>query len=103
MPEGGALSLSAAPARDGRMVEVRIADSGPGLPAHLREAGGGGRLFFSTKPRGTGLGLVLTRRIVERHGGSLRLAAGPGGRGTTAVVALPVAMAPGPRFEEHAA
>jgi signal transduction histidine kinase len=88
MPEGGALRLAAGLARGGRAVEVTIADTGPGLPDPAAE---GGRLFFSTKPRGTGLGLVLTRRIVEQHGGALRLDRGPGGRGTTAVIHLPVA------------
>jgi two-component system, NtrC family, sensor histidine kinase HydH len=88
MPGGGALRLSAAPTPDGRAVELRVEDTGPGLPARAR---GGGGLFFSTKPRGTGLGLVLTRRIVERHGGALRLGPGPGGAGTRAVVRLPAA------------
>lgn len=88
MPEGGALSLAAAVAEGGRAVEVSVADTGPGLPLPARR---GGALFFSTKPRGTGLGLVLTRRIVERHGGTLRFAAGPDGTGTCAVIRLPVA------------
>ena len=88
MPEGGALSLAAAVAEDGRAVELSVADTGPGLPTPARR---GGVLFFSTKPRGTGLGLVLTRRIVERHGGTLSFAAGPGGTGTRAVIRLPVA------------
>ena len=61
----------------GGQVEVSVADTGPGLPQPARD---GGALFFSTKPRGTGLGLVLTRRIVEQHGGVLRLVPGPGGR-----------------------
>lgn len=88
MPEGGTLRLAAGLARDGTAVEVSVADTGPGLPAPAAE---GGRLFFSTKPRGTGLGLVLTRRIVERSGGALRLGRGPGGTGTLAVIRLPVA------------
>lgn len=91
MPEGGALRLAAAVAPDGRAVELSVADTGPGLPSPARR---GGALFFSTKPRGTGLGLVLTRRIVERQGGTLRLGAGPGGIGTIAVIRLPVAAPP---------
>lgn len=98
MPEGGALRLAAALGPGGRSVEVSVADTGPGLPQPARD---GGALFFSTKPRGTGLGLVLTRRIVEQHGGVLRLVPGPGGMGTRAVIRLPVAVAPA--LQEHAA
>jgi two-component system sensor histidine kinase HydH len=85
MPEGGALSLSTALGRDGQ-VEVVITDTGGGLPEEFRAGSG---LFFSTKPRGTGLGLVLTRRILERQAGSLSLESA--GRGTRAVIRLPVA------------
>ncbi|MFO1205348.1 MAG: ATP-binding protein [Burkholderiales bacterium] len=88
MPDGGELRLSSGIAASGREVEIRVADSGGGIPAPLAE--GNGRMFFSTKPRGTGLGLVLTRRIVARYAGSLRLEAALG-QGTIATVRLPVA------------
>lgn len=88
MPEGGELRLATAIAPSGREVEIRVADSGSGIPAPLSE--GPGRMFFSTKPRGSGLGLVLTRRIVDRYAGSLRLESA-GGQGTTATIRLPVA------------
>jgi signal transduction histidine kinase len=53
----------------GRHVEVRVIDTGPGIPAHLlREIF---TPFFTTKPRGIGLGLAITRRIVEDHGGRM--------------------------------
>jgi hypothetical protein len=39
--------------------------------------------------QGTGLGLAICRRIVDRHGGSIHVEDGPGGRGTTFVVRLP--------------
>jgi signal transduction histidine kinase len=57
-------------------VEVWVADNGPGLPtdsARLFEP------FFTTKPEGTGLGLSLSRTIVESHGGALRAEPNPGG------------------------
>jgi signal transduction histidine kinase len=50
-------------------VEIWIQDEGPGLPeiANLFVP------FFTTKPKGSGIGLVLSRQIAEAHGGSLNL------------------------------
>jgi PAS domain S-box-containing protein len=56
--------------RDGH-VTVSVADSGPGVPPHLRE-----RLFqpfFTTKKEGTGIGLPLSYKIISDHGGFLRV------------------------------
>ena len=52
-----------------RQLEIRIEDEGPGLPdtANLFVP------FFTTKPTGSGVGLVLARQIAEAHGGSLVL------------------------------
>ena len=88
MPSGGELVLETMLVDGGRQVEIRVIDSGTGLPRDLKH--GLPRLFYSTKARGTGLGLVLTRRIVQGFGGSLRLDSGRG-RGTAAVIVLPVA------------
>ena len=58
-------------------VRVEVRDDGPGVSASTRA-----RLFepFATgRPEGTGLGLAISRRILERHGGALRLLDGPGG------------------------
>ncbi|MCI0342911.1 MAG: ATP-binding protein [Planctomycetales bacterium] len=52
-------------------------------------------LFYSTKPRGTGLGLPICRRIVEEADGTIRLASAPG-EGTRATVRLPSVTAEGP-------
>jgi signal transduction histidine kinase len=74
-------------ARAGRQdVRISVRDRGPGIAPEARD-----RLFepfFSTKETGTGLGLALSRRIVERHGGSLRLA-DPGPPGAAFEVRLP--------------
>jgi len=69
-------------------VRVTVHDSGPGVPPEIRV-----RLFepFVTgREGGTGLGLALSRRFVERHGGMLDLI-GDGRPGATFQVRLPVA------------
>ncbi|MGE0456190.1 MAG: ATP-binding protein [Vicinamibacteria bacterium] len=73
----------------GAAVMVRIEDDGPGLPEDLRRAP---RLFYTTKPRGLGLGLPMAAKIVQLHGGELRFEdASP--RGLAVVVVLPRAHA----------
>lgn len=58
-------------AQDEGEAEIGVSDTGPGLPAdveqHLFES------FFSTKPQGLGMGLVIVRSIVERHHGRVRV------------------------------
>jgi signal transduction histidine kinase len=70
-----------------RAVEILVIDTGPGLPARVRE-----NLFVpfvTTKERGTGLGLAISQRIVSAVGGRIE-ARSSGGAGTTFVVSLPV-------------
>jgi signal transduction histidine kinase len=67
---------------------IAIADSGRGMTsAELARVGTPG---YTTRPGGTGLGVVLARRIVEQHGGTLTFTSAPG-RGTTAQIELPEA------------
>jgi len=71
--------------RDG-VVAIAIHDSGPGMSRETAE-----RIFdmyFSTKDGGTGLGLPIAKKIVEDHGGTIRVASDPG-RGTTVTIELP--------------
>lgn len=85
MPTGGTLHLAVR--RAGDRVEVEVADTGPGIAAEVRP-----RLFqpfVSGKDTGLGLGLVISRRIVEDHGGTIAVANRPGG-GTVFTVGLPV-------------
>ena len=69
-----------------RHLEISIVDDGPGLPntANLFVP------FFTTKPGGTGIGLVLSRQIAEAHGGSLALANRVDYRGCEARLRLPI-------------
>lgn len=71
-----------APAR----LRLEVQDDGPGLGNATQEQVF--RPFFTTKPRGLGLGLSLARRSVERLGGTLRLVSAAG-RGTCAIIELP--------------
>jgi signal transduction histidine kinase len=85
MPAGGGLELTVKPSND--QVELSVLDSGPGLPAELMP-----RLFepfVSTKETGLGLGLVISRRIVEEHHGQL-IASNRIAGGATFTVMLPV-------------
>ncbi len=87
---GGGVSVAwDAPPRGG-FVEVRVDDGGPGLTstANLFVP------FFTTKPGGSGIGLVLSRQIAEAHGGSLTLANRPDARGCRASLRLPRRAAP---------
>jgi signal transduction histidine kinase len=75
---------------DGRAT-VAVADSGPGIDAAVKA-----RLFepfFSTKSAGSGLGLVLVKKIVEDHGGGISLDSAPG-QGVRVTVWLPADVAP---------
>ncbi|MBI5791562.1 MAG: two-component sensor histidine kinase [Rhodocyclales bacterium] len=71
---------------DGNRLRVDIADHGAGIAPDIREQVF--RPFFTTKPKGLGLGLPLARRVVERYGGTLALGAGEAG-GTVVSVVLP--------------
>jgi signal transduction histidine kinase len=84
MPAGGVLRVSVAERR-GRY-EIALADTGAGMRAEvLRRAG---EPFYTTKAQGSGLGLVLTRRLLRSAGGDLRVESEEG-RGTTCTVVLP--------------
>ena len=82
---GGELTIASKKAEHGQLL-VSVSDSGIGLPVDEAE-----RIFdafFTTKPQGTGMGLSISRRIIESHGG--RLSASPNaGRGAILQFTLP--------------
>jgi signal transduction histidine kinase len=91
MPLGGTLSITAT-ARPGA-IRVEVADTGPGIPAEIRE-----HLFgpwVTTKPpgQGTGLGLAIVRDVIRAHGGSV--SASNQSTGAVFVIDLPTGDSPG--------
>jgi signal transduction histidine kinase len=109
MPGGGTLRLTARPVKSstrqtvdssgpidpsttrptdtGDFIEITVADTGPGIAPEQMD-----RIFepyFTTREGGTGLGLALTHKIVEEHGGSIRVESQVGS-GATFVITLPV-------------
>jgi two-component system sensor kinase FixL len=82
----GTMAIAIVPV-DG-LCRVIVRDTGPGIPADVRE-----RIFtpfFTTKARGTGLGLPTARRIIDAHGGTIAVTCPPEG-GTTVELTLPLA------------
>ena len=81
---GGRVSVSWK--TDGRMLDLSVADEGAGLPnpSNLFVP------FFTTKPGGSGIGLVLSRQIAEAHGGTLSLENRPDRSGCRAHLRIPL-------------
>jgi signal transduction histidine kinase len=88
--QGGELKIRIQPAVStaGKEVAVEIEDSGPGVPPELREQVF--NPFFTTKKTGVGLGLAIVSKIVDAHGGSVKLVSLPG-RGACFRVSFPAA------------
>ncbi len=86
MPSGGRVTVSAEKSDNGSL-SVAVEDTGCGIPNELQS-----RIFspfFTTKENGTGLGLSVTRRIVEDHGGNLEMQSEVG-KGTRFTLRLPM-------------
>src|SRR5581483_9945960 len=85
MPNGGTLRIECSPARD-RRVAIRFADTGVGIkPEHLEKIF---NLYFTTKEKGSGIGLSMVYRTVQMHDGEIEVQSTPGA-GTTFTVLLP--------------
>jgi signal transduction histidine kinase len=87
---GGLLNVRVFPTNSGLRPEVmaEIEDTGPGIPAELREQIF--NPFVTTKKTGVGLGLAIVSKIVDAHGGTVRVKSEPG-RGACFQVLLPQA------------
>jgi signal transduction histidine kinase len=84
MPEGGTLRITIEPDGDG--VRLIVADTGPGIPAAAQAEIF--RPFYTTRAKGTGLGLAVVQGLVTAMGGELLLASEPGA-GAAFTVVLP--------------
>jgi len=90
--EHGTMAVRTVHDSENGKVRIELYDDGPGIPENVQE-----RIFepfFTTKPKGvgTGLGLAVSRRIMEQHKGTLTFESAPG-VGTTFRIELPVAPA----------
>ncbi len=91
MQDGGTLSISLEPSTNGHgeMVDLKIADTGPGIPESVLQ-----RIFdpfFTTKKEGTGLGLAIARRILAAHKGVILVKSYPDA-GTVFTLRVPAAQ-----------
>lgn len=85
MPEGGTLTVKTD--QEDSFVEVRVSDTGIGIPRENFE-----KIFeplFTTKTKGIGLGLAITRRFIENHGGTISVESNPS-FGTSFSIRLPM-------------
>jgi two-component system sensor histidine kinase HydH len=85
MPDKGVLAVTGALSDDG-ILSIEVSDTGTGIPGQDIE-----RIFdpyFTSKSSGTGLGLTIVQKIIEAHGGTIRVTSHPG-RGTTMTILLP--------------
>lgn len=102
MPKGGNLWLDSGLSEDGKKVLVSVRDDGSGISPEIMP-----KIFepfVTTKENGhgTGLGLAVSRGIIERHSGTIKLDSEVG-KGTTVTITLPVPSRPGPALDSAAA
>jgi len=87
MPQGGELNVHVTQTPEPQGVAIIFRDTGGGIPAEMQA-----RLFdpfHTSKPEGLGLGLFISRTIVQDHGGDIRVDSAPG-EGTTFTIWLPI-------------
>jgi len=75
---GGAVDIRTSPLNEGAGVEIQVTDNGPGIDPDVQD-----KIFepfYTTRERGTGLGLAMVRKIAENHNGAIRLESPPPGK-----------------------
>lgn len=87
MSNGGRIAVRGGPGGDAKHIRLQVSDTGPGIrPEQLAHVF---RLFFTTKSSGTGFGLAVAKKVVERHGGTIEVTSPPG-EGACFTIELPV-------------
>ncbi len=87
MPNGGFLNIQNRRIKKSSQMEITIKDTGSGIAADKMDKVL--KPFFTIKPKGLGVGLSLTQRIVERHRGTMHLSSQEG-KGTTVTLQIPI-------------
>ena len=94
MPSGGSITIATYPENyvgGQKVITLRIEDTGGGIPKDIYE--NIFNPFFTTKSTGTGLGLSISRKIIEMHGGTIRIENNIG-RGVAVYLHLPLQNGP---------
>ncbi|GAA3401256.1 PAS domain S-box protein [Paenibacillus hodogayensis] len=89
MPEGGDVLIEVQAAED--RLHIEVSDKGKGIPNHVLAHIG--EPFYTTKEKGTGLGLMITQRIIANHQGSMKIDS-RFGEGTTFRIEFPLGSEP---------
>ncbi len=87
MPDGGQLRFESSVRGDN--AEIRVSDTGCGIPPAAKAKIFG--LYFTTKEKGTGIGLAMTFRIIQLHDGTIDFTSEPG-KGATFIIRVPMAV-----------
>jgi PAS domain S-box-containing protein len=87
MPQGGALAIKTLLDDTDNMLNIAISDSGKGMDPRILDQIF--QPFFTTKRKGSGLGLSICQRLVDQHGGSLSAESAPG-KGTVFTLLIPI-------------
>lgn len=95
LPQGGQIVVSDAKAEEKGFLAVEVRDNGPGIPEHVLPCIFDPFFTTKTKGKGVGLGLSVTRGIIRRLGGFIRVNSRVG-EGTTFTILLPVTTRPSP-------
>ena len=86
MGEGGKIDISVVSKPD-QLLEIKISDDGSGMTEEVRKKIF--NLYFTTKAKGTGIGLSIVQQIVDQHGGVISVESELG-KGTTFSIVMPI-------------
>jgi len=90
LEDGGSLSLTVSEIQDDQLA-ICVSDNGPGIPESIQQKIF--NLYFTTKPKGTGIGLGIVQRVVIEHGGIITVESQPN-QGTAFIIQVPKRVQP---------